>query len=100
MVSPIATISGINVAGAIQPVTGVGGASGGAFQDVLANAIQKVESTGNEASASIERFLGGEGEELHTTVLATQRAEMAFDMFQQVRNKVVGAYQEIMKMQI
>ena len=32
--------------------------------------------------------------------LATQRAEMAFEMFQQVRNKVVGAYQEIMKMQI
>jgi flagellar hook-basal body complex protein FliE len=37
---------------------------------------------------------------LHTTVLATQRAEMSFDMFQQVRNKMVGAYQEIMKMQI
>ncbi len=97
---PIAAISGINVASAIQPVTSAGSASGGAFQDVLASAIQKVESTGNEASASIERFLGGEGEELHTTVLATQRAEMAFDMFQQVRNKVVGAYQEIMKMQI
>jgi flagellar hook-basal body complex protein FliE len=100
MSTPIAAISGINVAGAIRPVTGAGGASGSPFQDVLASAIQKVESTGNEASASIERFLGGEGEELHTTVLATQRAEMAFDMFQQVRNKVVGAYQEIMKMQI
>jgi flagellar hook-basal body complex protein FliE len=97
---PIGAISGINVADAIRPVTGAGGASGGAFQDVLAHAIQKVESTGNDASASIERFLGGEGEELHTTVLATQRAEMSFEMFQQVRNKVVGAYQEIMKMQI
>jgi flagellar hook-basal body complex protein FliE len=97
---PIGAISGINVGDAIRPVTGAGGASGGAFQDVLANAIQKVESTGNDASASIERFLGGEGEELHTTVLATQRAEMSFEMFQQVRNKVVGAYQEIMKMQI
>jgi flagellar hook-basal body complex protein FliE len=97
---PIAAISGIDFGNAIQPVTGAGGSSGGAFQDVLTNAIQKVESTGNEASASIERFLGGEGEELHTTVLATQRAELAFDMFQQVRNKVVGAYQEIMKMQV
>jgi flagellar hook-basal body complex protein FliE len=97
---PIGAISGINIADAIKPIAGVGGASGGAFQDVLTSAIQKVESTGSDASASIERFLGGEGEELHTTVLATQRAEMAFDMFQQVRNKVVGAYQEIMKMQI
>ena len=66
---PIGAISGINVADAIRPVTGAGGASGGAFQDVLAHAIQKVEATGNDASASIERFLGGEGEELHTTVL-------------------------------
>lgn len=97
---PIAPISGIDVANAIRPVSGVGASSNGAFQDVLTSAMQKVESTGNEASASVERFLGGEGEELHTTVLATERAEMAFDMFQQVRNKVVGAYQEIMKMQI
>jgi flagellar hook-basal body complex protein FliE len=100
MTLPIGAISGIDVANAIRPVTAAGGASGGAFQDVLASAIQKVESTGYDATASIERFLGGEGEELHTTVLATQRAEIAFDMFQQVRNKVVGAYQEIMKMQI
>jgi flagellar hook-basal body complex protein FliE len=97
---PIAGISGINLADAIRPIAGAGGASGSAFQDVLNGAIQKVESTGNEATASVERFLGGEGEELHTTVLATQRAEMSFEMFQQVRNKMVGAYQEIMKMQI
>jgi flagellar hook-basal body complex protein FliE len=97
---PISGISGINIADAIRPVSGAGASSGGAFQDVLTSAIQKVEGTGNDASASIERFLGGEGEDLHSTVLATQRAELAFDMFQQVRNKVVNAYQEIMKMQI
>lgn len=96
----IPAISGINIATAIQPITGTAPASGGSFQDVLNTAINKVESTGNDASASIERFLGGEGEELHTTVLATQRADIAFEMFQQVRNKVVSAYQEIMKMQM
>jgi flagellar hook-basal body complex protein FliE len=48
----------------------------------------------------VERFLSGEGEELHTTVLATQRAELAFEMFLQARNKVVNAYQEIMRMQV
>ena len=55
---------------------------------------------GQDASASVERFLSGDGEDLHTTVLATQRAELAFEMFQQVRNKVVNAYQEIMRMQM
>jgi flagellar hook-basal body complex protein FliE len=33
-------------------------------------------------------------------VLATQKAELQFEMFLQVRNKVVSAYQEIMKMQV
>jgi len=74
--------------------------AGSGFQDVFSSAIQKVEGMGQEASASVERFLSGEGEELHTTVLATQRAELAFEMFLQARNKVVSAYQEIMRMQM
>jgi flagellar hook-basal body complex protein FliE len=73
---------------------------GGGFQDVFAAAIRSVEGTSQEATSSVERFLSGEGEELHATVLATQRAELAFDMFLQARNKVVGAYQEIMRMQM
>jgi flagellar hook-basal body complex protein FliE len=49
----------------------------------------------------VQKFLSGDGsEDIHTTVLATQRAELAFEMFQQVRNKVVSAYQEIMRMQM
>ena len=96
----ISAISGINVADAVRPITAPGQTSGASFQNVLANAIGKVESTGADASNSIERFLGGEGEDLHNTVLATDRAEMSFELFQQVRNKVVSAYQEIMKMQI
>jgi len=37
---------------------------------------------------------------LHTAVLATQRAELFFQLFLQARNKVVDAYQEIMRMQM
>ena len=73
---------------------------GGAFQDVLSNAIQTVETFGQDASNSVQRFLSGEGEELHSTVMATQKAELSFELFQQVRNKVVSAYQEIMRMQM
>ena len=42
----------------------------------------------------------GETEELHQVILAGQRAEIAFETFLQVRNKVVQAYQEIMRMPI
>ena len=74
--------------------------SGTGFQDAFASAIRTVEASGQQASASVERFLSGEGEELHTTVLATERAQLTFDLFLQARNKVVSAYQEIMRMQM
>jgi flagellar hook-basal body complex protein FliE len=72
----------------------------GSFADVLSDAIQTVNNSGQQASESIEKFLTGEGEDLHSTVLATTRAELAFDLFLQTRNKVVSAYQEIMRMQL
>ena len=98
MTAPILPVSSVSLVDAIRPAGASQG--GGAFQDVLATAIQTVESSGNNASASVERFLSGEGEELHTTIMAAQRAELSFDMFLQVRNKVVSAYQEIMRMQM
>lgn len=93
-ISPISAPSPASVRPAGEPPSGTG------FQDIFASAIGQVESMGQDASASVERFLSGDGEDLHTTVLATQRAELAFEMFQQVRNKVVSAYQEVMRMQI
>jgi flagellar hook-basal body complex protein FliE len=74
--------------------------SNNGFQDVFSSAIGQVESMSQQASTAVERFLSGEGEDLHTVALATQQADLAFEMFQQVRNKVVSAYQEIMKMQM
>src|SRR5215468_9673902 len=95
MAGPITPIAGIPLPAAPSSAVSKPAA---AFQDVLSNAIQEVEAFGQNASASVERFLSGEGEELHSTILATQRAELSFDLFLQMRNKVVSAYQEIMRM--
>lgn len=73
---------------------------GAGFKDALSSAIQEVQQSQTNASDSVQKFLSGDGGELHSTILATQRAEMEFDMFMQVRNKVVSAYQEIMRMQL
>ena len=83
-----------------ESIAPAGQSQGASFQDVFSNAVQKVESMGQDASASVEQFLAGDGEELHTAIMATTRAELAFDLFLQTRNKVVSAYQEIMKMQL
>lgn len=98
MVAPILPVSSTAIPDTIRMAGESSG--GGGFKEVFASAINQVENTGQQASASVERFLSGEGEELHTTVLATQRAELAFELFLQARNKVVSAYQEIMRMQV
>jgi flagellar hook-basal body complex protein FliE len=72
----------------------------GDFQQMLTGAIGQVESLNNNAADSVQKFLRGDSDELHSTILATQKAELAFQLGLQVRNKVVDAYQEIMKMQM
>jgi flagellar hook-basal body complex protein FliE len=86
---------------AIAP-SGAGGqpASGAAFQDVLKDAFQSVDRMQKDAHASTESLLRGESEDLHKVAVDQQRASLSFDLFLQVRNKAVSAYQEIMRMQV
>jgi flagellar hook-basal body complex protein FliE len=72
----------------------------GAFQSVLSDAIGRVEQFQQNSDTAIGKFLSGEDEEVHKVALASQQAEIAFDLFLQVRNKMVSAYQEVMRMQM
>lgn len=83
----------------IQPNGGSKSAAG-AFQSVLSDAIGRVNQFQQNSQSSIDKFLSGEDEEVHKVALATQQAELSFDLFMQIRNKVVSAYQEVMKMQM
>jgi flagellar hook-basal body complex protein FliE len=87
--------------GAIEmPGMKAGQGSGDPFSKVLTEAIDRVENYRRDAEQSVERFLSGQDEDVHKVALATQQAEMGFEMFLQAKNKVVQAYQEIMRMQI
>ena len=73
-------------------------APGPGFADALGAALQQVEGAQAAAKNAVSGFLtSGEGD-IHTIALASQRADVAVELFQQVRNKFVSAYQEIMKM--
>jgi flagellar hook-basal body complex protein FliE len=48
----------------------------------------------------VNSFLSGEGEELHHVAIAAQQAELSFQLFMQVRNKIVTAYNQVMQMQV
>lgn len=67
---------------------------------MLADAIGRVDQFQQNSQASIGKFLSGGDEEVHNVALATEQAAMSFDLFLQVRNKVVSAYQEVMRMQM
>jgi len=97
MMGPIGIRSPLPLAGGIRP-PGAGSSPG--FDQALGNAIRTVEDFQRTAGESVEKFLSGESEDLHRAVMATQRAELAMELFSQVRNKVVQAYQEIMRMQV
>jgi flagellar hook-basal body complex protein FliE len=74
--------------------------SPGAFRSALSDAIGRVEQFRQNSDTAIGKFLSGEDEEIHKVALAAQQAEMSFDLFLQVRNKVISAYQEVMRMQM
>ena len=72
----------------------------GQFASMLEGAIQGIENTGNNAQQAIQSLINGDGAELHSVALAVQRADLAFDLGLQIRNKIVSAYQEVMRMQL
>jgi flagellar hook-basal body complex protein FliE len=72
----------------------------GQFSAVLDKAISEVEQSRKMATEKADRLLSGQPEELHSVVLNVQRAQLEFELFLEVRNKVVQAYQEIMRMQV
>lgn len=77
---------------------GAGSSPVGGFADAIGAAISRVEGTQAQAqSAASDLLIHGKGD-VHTVALAAQSAELSLELFQQVRNKFVSAYQEIMKM--
>lgn len=102
MMSPIAGISPASIR-TIEPASVVGGAQGGdgsSFSALFEQAVSRVEQYHKTADTAVERFLAGEDEDLHRVAMVTQQAEVSFELFLQVKNKVVQAYQEMMRLQV
>ncbi len=94
-INPIST----QIAGPMAiPMPGPSNSTG--FQDLLAGAIQNVELDGTNAQQAAQQFLSGDTDDIHKVAIATQRADLSSSLFLSVRNKVISAYQEIMKMQM
>ena len=76
-------------------------AEGGvSFADTLAESLNKVNEIQMEADKAIEKLATGKTKNIHETMLAVGKADTAFRMTMQVRNKIVEAYQEVLRMQV
>jgi flagellar hook-basal body complex protein FliE len=70
------------------------------FKDVLAESISEVQRLQNEADTTIKQLVAGEIKDVTEVMVAVERADVSFQTMMAVRNKVVSAYEEIMRMQV
>jgi flagellar hook-basal body complex protein FliE len=96
----ITPIGPLGTTGSTTPVAATKASSSGApFADALSKIVNQVEDTGSAANDAVSKMLNGTGD-VHEAMIALQRSEMTFQFAVQVRNKLVAAYQEIMRMQV
>lgn len=83
------------------PATVPGGAEveEGGFGATLKSAINHVNDLQNSSDQQVSQLVQGERSDIHNVMIAVQKADIAFDLMMQVRNKIVSAYQEVSRMQ-
>jgi flagellar hook-basal body complex protein FliE len=69
------------------------------FSDLLTDAIGEVNQLEDQANAAVNGLMTGTGVDVHTAMIAAEKASMAFELALAVRNKAVQAYQQVMSMQ-
>ena len=83
-----------------KPAIGGAGASGDTFGSLVKNSLEALDGSQKVAEQEIAKAVTGESTDLHKTIIALQTADLKFQLGLQVRNKLIGAYEEIMRMQV
>lgn len=78
----------------LRPETGDSG-----FLETLRGAMDQAEGLQGSAQTKVAALLEGSGMDVHSAMIAVEKADLSFQLMMQVRNKIVAAYQEISRMQ-
>ncbi len=70
------------------------------FQNVLKQFIKDVNELQNEAGEAIEKAIAGEITDIHDVMIAVEKAKTSFELLMEVRNKMLEAYKELMRLQV
>ncbi len=75
------------------------GIVGSSFKDTLKTAIDKVNDLQKESDKAIQNLATGKTDNVAEVMITSEKADIALKLMVQVRNKIIDAYQEIMRMQ-
>jgi flagellar hook-basal body complex protein FliE len=67
--------------------------------DTLRNVMDQVGQLQTDAEQQVSSLLHGDGEDVHTAMIAMQKADLSFQLMMQARNKIIDAYQQVSQMQ-
>ena len=74
--------------------------NGESFGEALSGAIGKVSELRNEADQAVQELATGQNKDIHQTMIAMEKADVSFRLMMQVRNKIITAYEEVMRMPV
>lgn len=77
-----------------------GAPDGKSFKDMLLDSLDHVNKLQQEATAGIEKVVTGETDNMAEVFTAVRKADVAFSMLMEMRNKLVDAYREIQQMRV
>ena len=80
------------------PTAGPSSADSGVFDELLAKAADLVVRPENEANKAVAAFNQGAEGRLHDTLITVEKADISLKFVVGVRNRLLDAYKEIMKM--
>jgi flagellar hook-basal body complex protein FliE len=86
-------------AASATPPAATSGSGAAGFGATLEKMLQSVDTSAGEANTAVANMVDGKGD-VHDAMIALQRAEMNLQLTVQTRNKLVSAYQEIMRMPV
>src|SRR5262245_11824634 len=70
------------------------------FSDMLKQTLGEVNQLQNQAGQSIQRLATGEVHDVHQVMIGAEEASVAFELMMEIRNKLMDAYQEVMRTQV
>ena len=86
-------------AGVKSPAAGPDKSGADNFGGMLKSALGEVNDLQNGSQNELQKFMNNDSD-LHSVMVALEKADISFQMMMQVRNKIVSAYQDIMKTQV